>query len=148
MAAAGPVILLDNYDSFTYNLSQVFAAHASASRNINHRFHIDELDCALILQYLGDLGCEHVVIRNDEKTVEDIRELQPRGILISPGPGDQMQHHCSFGKMSMCRGHACMALLLADLITGGFLCPEKIMGVCVAWMIELLTVRCMGCSRH
>lgn len=39
------------------------------------------------LQYLGDLGCEHVVYKNDEKTVEELRELNPRGILLSPGPG-------------------------------------------------------------
>lgn len=42
----------------------------------------------MILQYLGDLGCEHIIIKNDEKTVDEIREMQPRGILVSPGPGD------------------------------------------------------------
>lgn len=39
------------------------------------------------LQYLGDLGCEHIVYKNDEKTVEELRALNPRGILLSPGPG-------------------------------------------------------------
>ena len=38
-------------------------------------------------QYLGDLGCEHVVFKNDEKTVEEIASMNPRGILVSPGPG-------------------------------------------------------------
>lgn len=38
-------------------------------------------------QYLGDLGCEYVVFKNDEKTVEEIRAMNPRGILVSPGPG-------------------------------------------------------------
>jgi anthranilate synthase component II len=53
------VILVDNYDSFTYNLSQ----------------------------YLGELQCEHIVIKNDELTVEEIEALEPRGIVLSPGPG-------------------------------------------------------------
>lgn len=55
-------MLVDNYDSFTYNLSQ----------------------------YMGDLGCEHVVLKNDEKTVEEIRAMDPRGILVSPGPGEHL----------------------------------------------------------
>lgn len=55
----GPVVVVDNYDSFTYNLCQ----------------------------YLGDLGCEHVVFRNDEISVAELQEMAPRGILISPGPG-------------------------------------------------------------
>lgn len=41
----------------------------------------------LLAQYLGDLGCEHVVLKNDEKTVEEIRKMNPRGVLVSPGPG-------------------------------------------------------------
>ena len=54
------LFVLDNYDSFTYNL----------------------------VQYLGELGAEPVVRRNDEVTVEEIeRELRPAKILISPGPG-------------------------------------------------------------
>eukprot|EP00803_Ostreobium_quekettii_P003656 evm.model.scf_1300.1 EVM.evm.TU.scf_1300.1 scf_1300:25824-32190(+) len=55
----GPLVVIDNYDSFTYNLCE----------------------------YLGELGCEHVVFFNDEKTVEEIKEMDPRGLLISPGPG-------------------------------------------------------------
>ena len=39
------------------------------------------------LQYLGSLGCEHVVVTNDELTVAELRELDPKGILLSPGPG-------------------------------------------------------------
>ena len=38
-------------------------------------------------QYLGDLGCEHVVFKNDEKTVAEIAAMNPRGVLVSPGPG-------------------------------------------------------------
>ncbi|KAG6557150.1 hypothetical protein Mapa_001077 [Marchantia paleacea] len=55
----GPVVVIDNYDSFTYNLCQ----------------------------YLGDLGCNYQVYRNDEISIEELKEKNPRGILISPGPG-------------------------------------------------------------
>ncbi|XP_047976789.1 anthranilate synthase beta subunit 1, chloroplastic-like [Salvia hispanica] len=54
-----PIIVIDNYDSFTYNLCQ----------------------------YMGELGCDFEVYRNDELTVDELREKNPRGILISPGPG-------------------------------------------------------------
>src|SRR5689334_21728830 len=54
------LLVIDNYDSFTYNL----------------------------VQYLGELGAEMKVVRNDEVTVENIEnELKPAKILISPGPG-------------------------------------------------------------
>ena len=54
------LLVIDNYDSFTYNL----------------------------VQYLGELGAELQVIRNDETTVDNIeKELVPDRILISPGPG-------------------------------------------------------------
>ncbi|CAI5994898.1 unnamed protein product [Closterium sp. NIES-65] len=59
LRGAGPVVVVDNYDSFTYNLCQ----------------------------YLGDLGCEHVVYRNDDITIDDLQKMDPRGVLISPGPG-------------------------------------------------------------
>ena len=53
------LLVIDNYDSFTYNL----------------------------VQYLGELGAEMLVIRNDEMTVDEIDELKPERILVSPGPG-------------------------------------------------------------
>jgi anthranilate synthase component 2 len=53
------VLVLDNYDSFTYNL----------------------------VQYLGELGAEVVVRRNDQTTLDAIEALGPDRILISPGPG-------------------------------------------------------------
>jgi anthranilate synthase/aminodeoxychorismate synthase-like glutamine amidotransferase len=53
------VLVIDNYDSFTYNL----------------------------VQYLGELGAEPLVKRNDEVTVDDVSELGPDAIVISPGPG-------------------------------------------------------------
>jgi anthranilate synthase/aminodeoxychorismate synthase-like glutamine amidotransferase len=52
------VFVLDNYDSFTYNL----------------------------VQYLGELGVEVEVYRNDELTVEEVEALKPERILLSPGP--------------------------------------------------------------
>ena len=52
------VFVLDNYDSFTYNL----------------------------VQYLGELGAKIEVRRNDELTVEDVEALKPERILLSPGP--------------------------------------------------------------
>jgi len=53
------VLILDNYDSFTYNLAQ----------------------------YLGELGGEPIVHRNDALTVEDALSLSPDRLVISPGPG-------------------------------------------------------------
>lgn len=53
------VLLLDNYDSFTFNLAQ----------------------------YLGELGAPPVVRRNDEITLDEIGEMRPAHIVISPGPG-------------------------------------------------------------
>jgi anthranilate synthase component 2 len=52
------VLVIDNYDSFTYNL----------------------------VQYLGELGAEVIVRRNDEVSAGDVRELQPDRIVVSPGP--------------------------------------------------------------
>ena len=57
------ILLLDNYDSFTYNLAQ----------------------------YLGQLGEKLVVRRNDQITLEEIAELAPERIVISPGPGTPQQ---------------------------------------------------------
>jgi anthranilate synthase/aminodeoxychorismate synthase-like glutamine amidotransferase len=53
------ILVIDNYDSFTYNL----------------------------VQYLGELGAEPMVRRNDEMMVDDVESLSPQAIVISPGPG-------------------------------------------------------------
>ena len=53
------VLVIDNYDSFTWNL----------------------------VQYLGEMGAEIQVRRNDATTIDDIRALEPDRIVISPGPG-------------------------------------------------------------
>jgi len=52
------ILMIDNYDSFTYNL----------------------------VQYLGELGADVTTVRNDAISIDGIRELNPRGIVISPGP--------------------------------------------------------------
>jgi anthranilate synthase/aminodeoxychorismate synthase-like glutamine amidotransferase len=54
------ILVLDNYDSFTYNL----------------------------VQYMGELGATMHVARNDAMTVEDVEALAPEAIVISPGPGN------------------------------------------------------------
>ena len=84
------VFVLDNYDSFTYNL----------------------------VQYMGELGAEMVIRRNDELTPEEIEALNPDHILISPGPCtpqeagvsiDLIKHYAAKGKrtpiLGVCLGH-------------------------------------------
>ncbi|XP_039059796.1 anthranilate synthase beta subunit 2, chloroplastic-like [Hibiscus syriacus] len=58
-SSKNPIAVIDNYDSFTYNLCQ----------------------------YMGEAGCYFEVYRNDELTVEELKRKKPRGVLISPGPG-------------------------------------------------------------
>jgi glutamine amidotransferase of anthranilate synthase or para-aminobenzoate synthase len=53
------LVVIDNYDSFTYNL----------------------------VQYLGELGAPMQVFRNDEISVAELRQMQPEAVVISPGPG-------------------------------------------------------------
>lgn len=83
--------MIDNYDSFTYNLCQ----------------------------YLGDLGCDYVVYPNDLKTVEEIKAMNPRGVLVSPGPGRPEDSGISleiieklgpegFPVFGVCMGHQCI----------------------------------------
>src|SRR3989338_5837365 len=59
MAKGQKIVMVDNYDSFTYNL----------------------------VQYLGEMGQELVVVRNDRATVEEVAAMRPDRIVISPGPG-------------------------------------------------------------
>ena len=82
--------MIDNYDSFTYNL----------------------------VQYLGELGEELVVKRNDEITVAGVKRLKPSSIVISPGPGRPSDAGVSSelikafaGKipiLGVCLGHQCI----------------------------------------
>ncbi|MDH3206257.1 MAG: aminodeoxychorismate/anthranilate synthase component II [Gemmatimonadota bacterium] len=52
------LLVIDNYDSFTFNL----------------------------VQFLGDLGADPVVVRNDEKSVAELAEMRPERVVVSPGP--------------------------------------------------------------
>jgi anthranilate synthase/aminodeoxychorismate synthase-like glutamine amidotransferase len=84
------ILVIDNYDSFTYNL----------------------------VQYFGELGAELVVKRNDQTTLEEIEKLRPDKICISPGPGTPDDAGISnelirqFGPrtpvLGVCLGHQCI----------------------------------------
>ncbi|MCL4869120.1 MAG: aminodeoxychorismate/anthranilate synthase component II [Anaerolineae bacterium] len=84
------LLMIDNYDSFTYNL----------------------------VQYFGELGAEIQVFRNNEVTLDEIRALAPTYIVISPGPGSPDDGGVSnevlreFGPttpiLGVCLGHQCI----------------------------------------
>ena len=85
------ILVIDNYDSFTYNL----------------------------VQYLGELGVEPVVRRNDAVTLTEIRALAPSHIVISPGPGTPedggisldviREFYATTPILGVCLGHQCIA---------------------------------------
>ena len=70
------ILMIDNYDSFTYNL----------------------------VQYLGELGEELVVKRNDQISIEDVAQLKPSSIVISPGPGRPSDAGISNALIRQCAG--------------------------------------------
>ena len=84
------LLMIDNYDSFTYNL----------------------------YQYLSELGAEIEVARNDKISLEEIKEISPEGIMISPGPSTPLEAGISndvirhFGPtiptLGVCLGHQCI----------------------------------------
>jgi anthranilate synthase/aminodeoxychorismate synthase-like glutamine amidotransferase len=84
------LLLIDNYDSFTYNL----------------------------YQYLSELGEEISVVRNDKMTIKEMEKISPERIVISPGPGTPEQAGISnevvrhFGSrlpiLGVCLGHQCV----------------------------------------
>jgi len=93
------ILLIDNYDSFVYNL----------------------------VQRIGELEWESVVYRNDEITLEEIKALSPSHIVISPGPGTPLDAGVSndvvrrFGGeipiLGVCLGHQCIGYAYDALIT-------------------------------
>jgi anthranilate synthase/aminodeoxychorismate synthase-like glutamine amidotransferase len=96
------VLMIDNYDSFTFNL----------------------------VQYLGILGENIKVRRNDRITISDIEELSPEKIVISPGPGRPKDAGISKGLISyfykkipilgVCLGHQCIGEVFgAEIINSG-----------------------------
>ena len=84
------ILVIDNYDSFVYNL----------------------------VQYVGELGAEPVVHRSDALTIDELRAVAPDGVLISPGPGAPAEAGLSnevirefTGKvpvLGVCLGHQCI----------------------------------------
>jgi len=84
------ILMIDNYDSFTYNL----------------------------VQYLGELGAEVVTLRNDAVTVNEVRKMKPEGIVISPGPCTPNEAGISLDVvrelgpvtpiLGVCLGHQCI----------------------------------------
>jgi anthranilate synthase/aminodeoxychorismate synthase-like glutamine amidotransferase len=102
------LLVIDNYDSFTYNL----------------------------VQYFGELGAEQVVKRNDEITLEQIAEMKPEKIVISPGPCTPKEAGISndvirrFGQSTpifgVCLGHQCIGDVFGgDVVRAGRLMHGK-----------------------
>jgi len=102
------VLVVDNYDSFVYNL----------------------------VQYLGQLGAEPVVRRNDALSLDDVEDLAPAGIVVSPGPGRPEDAGISVplvqsfaGRcpvLGVCLGHQCIGHAFgANVVRAGQLLHGK-----------------------
>jgi anthranilate synthase/aminodeoxychorismate synthase-like glutamine amidotransferase len=94
------ILVIDNYDSSTYNL----------------------------VQYLGELGADLKIYRNDKITINEIKRLKPSKIVISPGPGQPLSAGVSeevirvFGKtipvLGVCLGHQAIGEVFGGRIIG------------------------------
>ncbi len=94
------IVIIDNYDSFTYNL----------------------------VQYLGEMGEELKVFRNDAIIVEGIRKLKPTRIVVSPGPGNPKEAGISMEViknlgpkipvLGVCLGHQCIGEVFGGRVIG------------------------------
>ena len=102
------LLVIDNYDSFTYNL----------------------------VQYLGELGAQIKVLRNDKVTLSDIQRLRPERIVISPGPGRPVdagiskkvieQFMSQVPILGVCLGHQCVGEVFgARIVRAGRLMHGK-----------------------
>ncbi|MGO9965341.1 MAG: anthranilate synthase component II [Acidimicrobiales bacterium] len=102
------VAVVDNYDSFVYNL----------------------------VQYLGELGADPVVVRNDAVAVAGLRALQPAALLVSPGPGRPEHAGVSSAAIAelggeglpvlgVCLGHQCIGQIFGGAIVRA---PEIVHG--------------------
>jgi anthranilate synthase/aminodeoxychorismate synthase-like glutamine amidotransferase len=100
------VVVIDNYDSFVYNL----------------------------VQYLGELGAEPIVVRNDEVDLDGLLALRPAALLVSPGPGRPADAGVSsaavvaFGGagipvLGVCLGHQC----IGEVFGGAVVAAPEIM---------------------
>jgi len=94
------IVMIDNYDSFTYNL----------------------------VQYFGELGYRMQVYRNDKISINKIKKLKPRKIVISPGPGGPLDAGIScelirvFSRsvpiLGVCLGHQCIGYVFGGRVMG------------------------------
>ena len=94
------ILVIDNYDSFTYNL----------------------------VQYLGEMGQELKVVRNDEVTLAQIKKMKPSRIVISPGPGSPKDAGISNSVLrelgsktpvlGVCLGHQCIGEAFGGKVLG------------------------------
>ena len=94
------ILMIDNYDSFTYNL----------------------------VQYLGEMGQELKVVRNDQIDVKGIEKLKPSRIVISPGPGSPKDAGVSkevirrlgprIPILGVCLGHQCIGEVFGGKVVG------------------------------
>ena len=93
------ILVIDNYDSFTYNLVQV----------------------------MGEMGADMHIVRNDKITVEEVKAMQPSHIVISPGPGTPDDGGVSLDViramrettpvLGVCLGHQCIAQAYGGVIS-------------------------------
>ena len=92
------ILVIDNYDSFTYNL----------------------------VQFLGEMGADLYVVRNDKTTLDEIRAMQPTHIVISPGPGNPddggvsldviKQLGATTPVLGVCLGHQCIGQAFGGVV--------------------------------
>ena len=101
-SGGGRVLIVDNYDSFTYNL----------------------------VQYLGELGAELDVVRNDKATVKELLERKPERLVVSPGPctpkeaGVSVEAIRAFAEagtpvLGVCLGHQSMVEAFGGMVVRG-----------------------------
>lgn len=107
------LLVIDNYDSFTYNL----------------------------VQYLGELGADVQVYRNDQITIDRIRELKPNHMLVSPGPGVPAaagiivpairEFAGKFPILGVCLGHQALAEAFGGkIVRAPYLMHGKVSEIC------------------
>ncbi len=92
------ILVIDNYDSFTYNL----------------------------VQFLGEMGADLQVVRNDQTTLAEIQSMQPTHVVISPGPGNPddggvsldviKQMGATVPILGVCLGHQCIGQAYGGIV--------------------------------